>query len=208
MQLSRSHIRSWDDLANAFLAQYKHMVDEAPDRMTLLNMEKKATESFREYAQRWRDLASQVQPPLTEKKTAKIFVNSLKGIYHDKMMGNATKNFADMVVSRELIESSIKNGLVEDYSGPKKTRSMKKKEGEAQAVHVGFQPNYAPHPFYPGYTPYYPSVNNITHNPYVYQPSKSVGPPTPAMNTAYTTQPQMNNQFGNRNDNRAPRPKP
>ena len=32
MQLSRSHIRSWDDLANAFLAQYKHMVDEAPDR--------------------------------------------------------------------------------------------------------------------------------------------------------------------------------
>ena len=48
MQLSRSHIRYWDDLTNAFLAQYKHMVDEAPDRMTLLNMEKKATESFRE----------------------------------------------------------------------------------------------------------------------------------------------------------------
>ena len=58
MQLSRSHIRSWDDLANAFLAQYKHMVDEAPDRMALLNIEKKATESFREYAQRWRDFAS------------------------------------------------------------------------------------------------------------------------------------------------------
>ena len=95
------------------------MVDEAPDRMTLLNMEKKATKSFREYAQRWRDLASQVQPLLTERETTKIFVNSLKGIYHDKMLGNATKNFADMVVSRELIESSIKNGLVEDYSRPK-----------------------------------------------------------------------------------------
>ena len=49
MQLSRDHIRSWDDLANAFLAQYKHMVDEAPDQMALLNIEKKATESFREY---------------------------------------------------------------------------------------------------------------------------------------------------------------
>ena len=114
MQLSRSHIRSWDDLANAFLAQYKHMVDEAPDRMALLNIEKKATESFREYAQRWRDFASQVQPRLTERETIKIFVNSLKGIYHDKMLENATKNFADMVVSGELIESSIKNGLVED----------------------------------------------------------------------------------------------
>ena len=84
------------------------MVDEAPDRMTFLNMEKKGTESFREYAQRWRDLASQVQPPLTERETTKIYVNSLKRIYHDKMLGNATKNFADMVVSGELIESSIK----------------------------------------------------------------------------------------------------
>ena len=124
------------------------------------------------------------------------------------MLGNATKNFADMVVSGQFIESSIKNGLVEDNSRPKKTGSVKKKEGKAQAVHVGFQPNYAPHPFYPGYTPYYPSVNNMAHNPYVYQSSKPVAPPTPAMNTAYTTQPQMNNQFDNRNDNRAPRLKP
>ena len=86
------------------------MMDEAPDRMILLNMEKKATESFREYAQRWMDLASQVQPSLTEREMTKIFVNSLKGIYHDKMLGNGTKNFVDMVVSGELIESSIKMG--------------------------------------------------------------------------------------------------
>ena len=152
-------------MANAFLAQYKHMVDKAPDRMILLNMEKKATESFREYAQRWRDLASQVQPPLTERETTKIFVNSLKGIYHDRMLGNVTKNFADMVVSRELIKSSIKNGLVEDNLGSKKTGSAKKKEGEAQAVHGEFQLNYAPYSFYPGYAPYYPSINNVAHNP-------------------------------------------
>ena len=100
-------------------------------------------------------MAFQVQPPLTERETTKIFVNSLKRIYHDKMLGNATKNFADMVVSREFIESSIKNGLVEDNSGSKKTGSVKKKEGEAQAVHVEFQPNYAPYSFYRGYAPYY-----------------------------------------------------
>ena len=69
-----------------------------------------------------------MQPPLTERETTKIFVNSLKRIYHDKMLENATKNFADMVVSGELIESSIKNGLVEDNSGSKKTGSVKKKE--------------------------------------------------------------------------------
>ena len=124
------------------------------------------------------------------------------------MLGNATKNFADMVVSGELIKSSIKNRLVEDNLSSKKTGSGKKKEGEAQAVYGEFQPNYTPYSFYPGYAPYYPSINNVTHNPYVYQPSKPVVSPTLAMNTAYATQPQQNNQFGNQNDNRAPRPKP
>ena len=106
--------------------------------------------------------------PVDRKRTAKIFVNSLKGIYHDKMLGNATKNFADMVVSGELIESSIKSGLVEDNSSSKKTGSGKKKEREAQAVYGEFQPNYTPYSFYPGYAPYYPSINNVAHNPYVY----------------------------------------
>ena len=66
--------------------------------------------------------------PLTERETTKIFMNSLKGIYHDKMLGNATKNFVNMVVSGELIESSIKNGLVEDNSSSKKTGRKKKEK--------------------------------------------------------------------------------
>ena len=51
IQFSRDNIHSWNDLATVFLAQYKHVVDEVPDRMTLLNLEKKSTESFKEYAQ-------------------------------------------------------------------------------------------------------------------------------------------------------------
>ena len=59
-QLSRENVRSWADLAKAFLVQYKHMTNTAPDRMSLQNMKKKANESFREYAHKWRDLAAQV----------------------------------------------------------------------------------------------------------------------------------------------------
>ena len=58
--LSRDQIKSWTDLAKAFLVQYKHMTDTAPDRMSLQNMEKKTNETFREYAHKWRDLAVQV----------------------------------------------------------------------------------------------------------------------------------------------------
>ena len=59
-QLSRDQIKAWTDMAKAFLVQYKHMTDTAPDRMSLQNMEKKASESFQDYAHKWRDLAAQV----------------------------------------------------------------------------------------------------------------------------------------------------
>ncbi|WRX24190.1 Retrotransposon gag domain - like 10 [Theobroma cacao] len=58
VQLDRNRIHTWKDLARAFVAQYKHVTDMAPDRLSLQNMEKKPTESFKEYAQRWRNVAS------------------------------------------------------------------------------------------------------------------------------------------------------
>ena len=56
-------------MAKAFLVQYKHMTDTAPDQMSLQNMEKKPSESFREYVHKWRDLAAQVQPPMMDVST-------------------------------------------------------------------------------------------------------------------------------------------
>ncbi|XP_016704207.1 uncharacterized protein [Gossypium hirsutum] len=40
-QLSHVKIHSWKDLGQAFMKQYGHMTDMAPDRITLQNMEKK-----------------------------------------------------------------------------------------------------------------------------------------------------------------------
>ena len=44
--LSRDQIKSWTDLAKAFLVQYKHMMDTTSDQLALQNMEKKTTEIF------------------------------------------------------------------------------------------------------------------------------------------------------------------
>ncbi|XP_058760043.1 uncharacterized protein LOC131633346 [Vicia villosa] len=68
MQLEKSSVRSWNDLANTFLKHYKYNLDMAPNRMQLQNMSQKKDESFKEYAQRWREMASRVQPPLMEKE--------------------------------------------------------------------------------------------------------------------------------------------
>ena len=52
LKLDRTHIRSWKDLARAFLTQYKYATDFTLDRLSLQTMEKKYSESFRDYAQR------------------------------------------------------------------------------------------------------------------------------------------------------------
>ena len=95
-------------MAKAFLVQYKHMTNTAPDRMSLQNMEKKVNESFREYAHKWRDLAAQVQPSMTDKEVNKMFLNTLKAPYYVRMIGNFNKDFSDIVFAGEMIEAGVK----------------------------------------------------------------------------------------------------
>ena len=90
------------------MVQYKHMIDTASDRMSLQNMEKKANESFREYAHKWRDLVAQVQPPMTDKKLNKMFLNTLKTPYYDRMIGNSNKDFSNVVSAWKMIEAGVK----------------------------------------------------------------------------------------------------
>ena len=124
--LSRGQIKSWTNLAKAFLVQYKHMTDTTPDRFSLQNMEKKATETFREYAHKWRDLAAQVQPSMTDKELNKMFLNTLKAPYYDRMIGNSNTNFFDVVSTGEMIEWG-ELGKIEGTETKKLT--LKKKEG-------------------------------------------------------------------------------
>ena len=130
-------------MAKAFLVQYKHMTDTAPDRMLLQNMEKKASESFREYAHKWRDLAAQVQPPMTDKEVNKTFLNTLKAPYYDRMIGNSNKDFSDVVSAGEMIEAGVKQGKIEVAEAKK--QFPKKKEGE---THVITYQKKAYNPFY------------------------------------------------------------
>ncbi|WRX21806.1 Retrotransposon gag domain - like 10 [Theobroma cacao] len=136
VQLDRNRIHMWKDLARVFVAQYKHVTDMAPDCLFLQNMEKKPTESFKEYAQRWRNVASQVQPPLIEKEITVMFVNTLRAPYYERLVGSAIKNFADMVISGEMTNTAIKQRKIEggDTANTRKGGIFKRKEGEAQAI--------------------------------------------------------------------------
>ncbi|KAA3467005.1 RNA-directed DNA polymerase (Reverse transcriptase), Ribonuclease H-like protein [Gossypium australe] len=128
-QLSRTQIKTWKDLAQAFMKQYGHVADLAPDRIMLQNMEKMPNESFRQYVQRWREVAMQVQLPLLEKETTMLFINTLKAPFITHMIGSTTKRFADIVMAGEMIENAIRGGKIEVGENAKRA-ALRKKDSE------------------------------------------------------------------------------
>ncbi|XP_050920371.1 uncharacterized protein LOC127138007 [Lathyrus oleraceus] len=52
IQLESTTIRTWKDLAEAFLKHYQYNTDMAPNRTQLQSLTQKSEESFKEYAQR------------------------------------------------------------------------------------------------------------------------------------------------------------
>ncbi|XP_052878849.1 uncharacterized protein LOC128285384 [Gossypium arboreum] len=125
-QLSRAKINSWKNLAQAFMKQYNHVTDMTPDKITLQNIEKKSNESLRQYAQRWREVAIQVQPPLLEKETTILFINTLKAPFITHMLGSATKSFSDIVMTGEMIENAVRSGKIELGESAKKSVPRKR----------------------------------------------------------------------------------
>lgn len=57
---------------------------------------RKAKETFKEYVQRWHEIAAQVSPPLEEKETTKLFLKMLSLFYYDRMVGSAPSDFTEM----------------------------------------------------------------------------------------------------------------
>ncbi|CAL5204583.1 unnamed protein product [Lathyrus oleraceus] len=112
MKLERSRIQSWLDLANAFLKQYKYNLDIAPNRMQLRALSKENSESFRGYAQRWRELAARVEPPLLDKELMGLFRDALQSPYFERMISSATSDFAHLVTIGERVESALKSGRI------------------------------------------------------------------------------------------------
>ncbi|XP_058741904.1 uncharacterized protein LOC131614320 [Vicia villosa] len=151
MRLERTHIRSWRDLVEAFVKQYQYNVDMAPNRTQLQNLAQKANESFKEYAQKWRELAARVQPPMMEREMMDLFTNTLEGQYYSAC--SASSSFAELVMIGERIESGIKAGRIQNPStassssgaGGKKPYNgfAKKREGETSAAYYGSGRNQA-----------------------------------------------------------------
>jgi hypothetical protein len=61
------------------MRQYKFNIDMDPDRLSLQAMEKDSKETIREYTQRWREAALQVNPYLLEKGDDQLVCQHFQG---------------------------------------------------------------------------------------------------------------------------------
>ncbi|XP_014623242.1 uncharacterized protein [Glycine max] len=104
-------------------------------------MSKREHESIKEYAQRWRDLAAQVMPPMTEREMITIMVDTLPTFYYEKLIGYMPTNFADLVFAGERIELGLRKGKFEYASNASPNSNRRalvvgtwKKERDTHAV--------------------------------------------------------------------------
>ncbi|XP_040952755.1 uncharacterized protein [Gossypium hirsutum] len=105
-----------------------------PDRITLQNMEKKPNESFRQYAQKWREIATQVYPPLLEKETTILFINTLNAPFINLMLESVTKSFSDVVMTGEMIENTIRWGKIEVGESAKRSNPRKRENDVSNVI--------------------------------------------------------------------------
>ena len=73
---------SWDDLANEFEQQFQYNMELILDEKSLTNIKKMSTETFREYAIRWREQAARVKPPMKEIKIVEAFIQAQDETYY------------------------------------------------------------------------------------------------------------------------------
>ncbi|CAL5198001.1 unnamed protein product [Lathyrus oleraceus] len=140
MKLERNHVQSWLDLANTFLKQYKYNMDIAPDRMQLRALPQEDNESFRGYAQRWRELGTCVEPPLLDKELMELFRDTLQSPYFERMINIAASYFANLVTIGKRVESALKSGRIQGASSNQASEteslsdSQKEEDDEINAV--------------------------------------------------------------------------
>ena len=112
-------------------------------------MKKNHSESFKEYAQRWRVVAAQVIPPMLESEMCSYFIRTLEGPFFETMLGTLVKEFIDLIEIGERIEANIQEGRVELIMAESNyEKSQKKKEKTVNSVQASYpsQPYHSQNP--------------------------------------------------------------
>ncbi|XP_015060443.1 uncharacterized protein LOC107006392 [Solanum pennellii] len=101
-------------------------------------MKQKSTESYREFAYRWRKETARVRPPMTEKEIVEVFVRVQEPEYYDRNMLLVGAKFAEIVTIGETIEDGLKSGKIARVAAsPGSSGLLRKKREEVSPPQQG-----------------------------------------------------------------------
>ncbi|XP_070017993.1 uncharacterized protein [Nicotiana sylvestris] len=103
-----SHWHIWDDLACDFVRQFQYNVDITPNRNSLTNFKKKASESFQKYTIKWREQTARVKPLMDEAEMVNFFLQAQEANYFQNMMSAMGKPFVEAIMIGEMVENGMK----------------------------------------------------------------------------------------------------
>ena len=93
-----------------------------------------SNEGFKEYAQKWKDLAGRVQPSLTDRELVDMFMGTLTAPFFNLLIGSSSSWFTELILTGEQVESGIKsekipmastsNAMKKPFIGRKETNAV------------------------------------------------------------------------------------
>ncbi|XP_070036551.1 uncharacterized protein [Nicotiana tomentosiformis] len=111
--------------------------ENAPDVFYIQNLKKKPTETFSEYATRWRSEAMKVRPALEEEQMNKFFVKAQDPQYYERLMVIENHKFSDIIKLGERIEEGINSGMVTNFKALQDTNKAFQSGGISKKKEVG-----------------------------------------------------------------------
>ncbi|XP_047266590.1 uncharacterized protein LOC124897616 [Capsicum annuum] len=154
--------KKWDDLDNEFVQHFQYNVDLVPDKKSLVNMKKKSTEGFREYAIRWREQATRVKPLMKENKLVEAFIQAQNETYFQHLLSAMGNSFIEVLKMGEMIDDGIKTKQIISFAALKATTQEiqggfgtfggKKKKEDVATIAAGSH-SYPKRPPRPDYQP-------------------------------------------------------
>lgn len=85
-----------------------------PDHYQMTKVKKLSSESFCDYAQKWRRMAAQVNPLMDENEMVMTFIDIQDVPYYERVLAGIGKSFSKIIKHGEMAEMGLKAGKIKD----------------------------------------------------------------------------------------------
>ncbi|XP_070017234.1 uncharacterized protein [Nicotiana sylvestris] len=128
---------SWASMASDFMDRFRFNTKNVPDVFYIQNLKKKPTETFCEYATRWRSEVAKVRPALDEEHMNKFFIRAHYPQYYERLMVIENDKFSDIIKLGERNKEGIKSGMVTNFLALQATNKALQLGGISKKRDVG-----------------------------------------------------------------------